>query len=62
MNGYEEHRAFEYASDTDWDNAEAVERGEANPDLAWVLTSRDVWHANPFYKGVAVPHPEFDDY
>ena len=53
-----EHCAFEYASDADWDRAEAYEKGEANPDQAWVCTGRDVWHANPFYHGPAVPHPE----
>ena len=60
---YEEHMAFEYATDTDWDNAEAFELGEANPDQAWICTDRDVWHANPFYNGPAVPHPEtVEDY
>lgn len=57
-NQYEEHLDFEYATDTDWDNAEASELGELNPDQAWILTDRDVWHANPYYKGEPVPHPE----
>lgn len=55
---YEEHRDFHYTSNTEWDRAEAWELGAARPDVAWVLTDRDVWHANPFYKGVPVPHPE----
>lgn len=49
---------FTYSSDSDWDNADAYERGQARPDLAWICTDRDVWHANPFYHGPAVPHPE----
>jgi len=34
--------------------------GMDNPDRAWLLDSRDVWVANPFYSGPAVPHPEDD--
>jgi hypothetical protein len=53
---------FHYTTDAEWDRAEAREQGENNPDQAWVLTNRDVWHANPFYKGPAVPHPEEEVY
>lgn len=53
-----EHNDFHYSTDAEWDQAEAYERGEANPDMAWICTSRDVWHANPFYTGPEVPHPE----
>lgn len=53
---------FLYSSEAEWDRAEAREKGAANPDSAWVLTDRDVWHANPFYKGPPVPHPEEDLY
>jgi hypothetical protein len=60
--GWEEHAAFEYATDTDWDRAEAYELGEANPDRAWVCTDRDVWHPNPFYTGEPQPHPEEIEY
>ena len=49
---------FYYASDADWDREAARELGAAHPERAWILTDRDVWHANPFYKGPAVPHPE----
>lgn len=58
----QEDRDFTYATDTDWDRADALQRGEENPDLAWICTDRDVWHANPFYQGPAVPHPEMYDY
>lgn len=49
---------FEYASDTDWDRADALQRGYERPEQAWVCTDRDVWHRNPYYKGPPVPHPE----
>jgi len=48
------------ATDSDWDRADARQSGQEHPERAWVLTDRDVWHANPFYKGPAVPHPEDD--
>jgi hypothetical protein len=53
---------FHYATDADLDRADAYQRGEENPDHAWVCTNRDVWHANPFYVGDIVPHPEMEDY
>lgn len=49
---------FTYSTDSEWDRAEAWELGADSPNRAWVLTDRDVWHANPFYKGPPVPHPE----
>ena len=45
------------------DRHEAHERGRNNPDRAWVLTFRDVWHKNPLYRGPDQPHPEdVDEY
>ena len=58
MYGLEEHNDFHYATDWELDQAEAYEKGEANPDVAWIYTSRGAWHANPFYKGPFVEHPE----
>ena len=55
---YQEHVDYHYATDAEIDRDEAYERGEANPTQAWICTVRDVWHANPFYTGPAVPHPE----
>ena len=46
------------STQSEWDRADALQRGEERPDQAWVLTDRDVWHANPFYKGPPQPHPE----
>ena len=57
----QEERDFVVATDQDWDNAEARELGAARPEAAWICTDRDVWHANPYYQGPPVPHPE-DDY
>ena len=60
MYGYDDYddANFTYATDQEWDRAEAYEIGRDHPERAWVLTDRDVWHANPFYHGPAVPHPE----
>lgn len=52
--------SFTYSSDSDWDRAAASEIGSQNPDQAWVLTDRDVWHRNPCYSGPPQPHPEDD--
>ena len=57
----QEERDFHVASDSEWDRAGASEIGAEDRDRAWILTDRDVWHANPYYTGPAVPHPE-DDY
>ena len=51
---------YNYASDVEWDRADARQTGCENPDSAWVLTDRDVWHANPYYKGLPMPHPEIE--
>jgi hypothetical protein len=34
--------------------------GQDHRQQAWVLSDRDVWYANPYYIGPAVPHPEDD--
>jgi hypothetical protein len=54
-----EDRDLTVATNSDWDRAEAFEVGASRPDLAWIVTDRDVWHANPFYTGPPVPHPEY---
>tara|TARA_R100001015_G_C4510307_1_gene82197 strand:+ start:459 stop:644 length:186 start_codon:yes stop_codon:yes gene_type:complete len=55
---WEEENEFYHATDTDWDRADAYQRGSERPDLAWISTDRDVWYPNPFYKGPPIPHPE----
>ena len=58
----QEERDFEHTTPCEWDRAEAHEAGAVNQHLAWILTDRDVWHANPYYVGPEVPHPEDDHY
>ncbi len=54
---YEEtYLASEAEADREW----AHYVGRDNPDHAWILSDRDAWYPNPFYKGPAVPHPEYD--
>lgn len=60
LTGLEEHHDFHYASEAEWDREGAYERGARRPEQAWILSSRDVWYANPFYSGPPVPHPESD--
>jgi hypothetical protein len=48
--------------EADADREWATEVGRANPDRAWILSDRDVWYANPFYRGPAVRHPEDDQF
>ena len=55
---FDDDRDFRYSTDSEWDHAEALELGAQYPERAWIGTDRDVWHANPFYKGAPVPHPE----
>jgi hypothetical protein len=41
-------------ADAQW----AHEVGRDRPEHAWILSDRDVWYPNPFYKGPPMPHPE----
>lgn len=38
----------------------ALNVGADNPERAWILSDRDVWYPNPFYRGKPVRHPEDD--
>ncbi len=58
----QEERDFHHSTPAEWDRAEAYELGAMDSSVAWVLTDRDVWHANPYYEGPEVPHPEEDRY
>ena len=40
----------------------AMELGRESPEMAWVLSDRDVWYPNPFYTGPRQPHPEYAEY
>ena len=58
---FEDDLDFHYSTDAEWDRAEARELGALHPERAWIVTDRDVIHANPFYTGPKVPHPDDDD-
>lgn len=60
--GLEEHNAFHYATDAEFDRAGAAERGSVKPEQAWILSDRDCWYPNPYYAGPPVPHPEDERY
>ena len=34
--------------------------GAEHPEKAWLLSDRDVWYANPYYRGPSVRHPELE--
>lgn len=36
--------------------------GSQRRDVCWILSDRDVWYRNPYYKGPIEPHPEDDCY
>lgn len=40
------------------DRQYAEGKGSDRRDQQWILSDRDVWYRNPFYKGPPQPHPE----
>lgn len=54
----QEERDFEVTSCAEWDREDARERGYHRQDQCWVLSDRDVWYRNPYYRGPVQPHPE----
>lgn len=58
----QEERDFNYSTESEWDRADAMDRGFNNKDQEWVLTDRDVWHLNPYYEGEPGPHPYDDEH
>jgi hypothetical protein len=40
------------------DREYAFEVGRERRDSAWILSDRDVWYRNPFYRGPPQPHPD----
>ena len=49
-----DHMATETEAEREWVDNVAHDRA----DQPWLLSDRDVWYANPAYRGPAVPHPE----
>lgn len=43
------------------DRQYAETAGSERPNVAWILSDRDVWYRNPYYKGPPQPHPEDED-
>lgn len=45
------------------DREYAYALGSERPDVEWILSDRDAWYRNPFYRGPRTPHPEdvFED-
>lgn len=55
----EDHFDSPFPTTTDeWMRDQASDIGFKNQVQAWILTSWDIWVANPYYKGPEVPHPE----
>ena len=54
----QEDRDFSYSTDAELDRDGATWDGYRSPEKAWLLSSRDVWYANPYYEGPWEPHPE----
>jgi hypothetical protein len=40
------------------DQFAAHAEGRDHPDREWILSDRDCWYRNPFFRGVPGPHPE----
>lgn len=58
----QEERDFRVSSEAEVDAYEANLAGYERKDQAWILSDRDVWYANPYYKGPPQRHPEDYDY
>lgn len=62
------HGFFHYEDDSrlategEADREYAHNVGHDNVEQAWILSDRDVWYPNPFYRGPPQPHPEDDPY
>lgn len=54
MSGHDDRTATMAEADAEY----AANAGANRPDVAWILSDRDVWYRNPAYVGPPVPHPE----
>jgi hypothetical protein len=55
-----EEQEFTHTSAAELDQDAARHAGTQRPEQAWILSDRDVWYRNPFYRGAPQPHPEAD--
>ena len=60
MFGYNDYEDSHLATIAEADREYAHNVGHDNVDCCWILSDRDVWYRNPFYRGPAQPHPEDD--
>lgn len=51
-----EESGFQTMAEADLMNAHHA--GSKKLEQCWILSDRDVWYRNPFYRGSAQPHPE----
>ena len=58
MNWFREEEEYTYASDSDWDRAEAYELGARDRDRASKLTDKAIRHNNTFYHNIGKKHRE----
>lgn len=49
-----------FATEAQADREYATNVGAQRRDQEWILSDRDVWYRNPFYKGAPGRHPEDD--
>lgn len=54
----QEEADFRVSTDAEVDREDARLIGERRPEQDWILSDRDVWYPNPYFKGVRGPHPE----
>jgi hypothetical protein len=47
-----------FSTESEMDQDDARVKGSHRPGQAWILSDRDVWYRNPYYKGPPQPHPE----
>ena len=62
QDGHLEEESYQPDSIADLDKGEALWDSDKKSDQAWILSDRDVWYANPNYKGLPMPHPEYEEY
>jgi len=55
---YHEDDYYPLATEAEADREYARNFGMDHPAMPWILSDRDVWYPNPFYRGPAVRHPE----
>ena len=55
------HYTMTFATNNDALCEFARNAGKECPHVAWLLHDSDTWVQNPFYNGIPVAHPEYDN-